>query len=137
MKTLKAFVALALTLSTQMGNQAHAMNKTEEISYGIHLFFDEKEFIDEVKIIYNISLSSVTGTMVVPNDFEGPLLDLQVTEETIRFDLLVPKNAARPKDLVFHYEGRFFDRSKKQMIGFVTIKGENDFVASFTGFQRP
>lgn len=103
--------------------------------YGIHLFFNETEFIDVLTITQD-SNGQLSGHMLVPNDFEGAVTGLQVTGQQIQFDLLVPKNASRPVDLIFHYEARFFDAAQKELIGFVTIKDQNEFVASFTGFLR-
>jgi hypothetical protein len=105
-------------------------------SYGIHLFFNETEYVDVLTITQNAN-GSITGLMEVPNDFTGEVNNLVIGEKTISFDLFVPKNPARPEDLIFHYEGQFFDASQNQVIGFVTLKDQTDFVASFTGFARP
>jgi hypothetical protein len=85
----------------------------------------------------------LTGTMHVPGDFDGTLDGLRVVpsadlgrDEEIAFTLFVPKNATRPQDLRFEYIGRFFDRSHRQLTGFVRIQGQTDFVASYVGFKR-
>lgn len=104
-------------------------------TYGIHLFFDEKEFVD-ILVLNQDESGALTGEMQVPNDFDAKVTELVVKNQEISFDLLVPKNSARPKDLMFHYEGKFFDKSLNQMTGFVSIKGEPGFVASFVGFIR-
>ncbi len=103
--------------------------------YGIHLFFNEKEFVDVMKV-QRASDGSLTGDMHVPNDFDGPLSNFFIDGKEVKFDLFVPKNAARPSDLIFEYRGRFFDETHSQLIGFVTIKGEEKFVASFVAFKR-
>lgn len=103
--------------------------------YGIHLFFNEKEFVDTMTISQN-SNGNLEGNMDVPQDFSGPLANLKVNGLQVEFDLLVPKNLSRPVDLVFHYVGHFFDETHSQLIGFVTIKGSKDFTASFTAFKR-
>jgi hypothetical protein len=103
--------------------------------YGIHLFFNETEFIDTMTISQNEE-GKLLGEMLVPNDFDGKLENIHLKGKSIRFDLFVPKNTSRPKDLIFHYEGVFHAKDYKQIIGFVTLKGQTDFVCSFTGFKR-
>ncbi len=112
-----------------------ASANTHEEIYGIHLYFDEKEFVDEMTISHS-ETGELSGRMHVPNDFDGDLENLKIKNNEIAFDLLVPRNAARPKDLVFQYRGQFFDQSRNQLIGFVTTKSEKDFVASFIAFRR-
>ncbi len=104
-------------------------------TFGIHLYFDEKEYVDTLTLTSD-DAGQFTGDMHVPNDFDGPLENLTVTQDRLAFDLLVPKNGSRPTDLVFHYEGRFFDASQSQLTGFVTIKDELPFVAAFVAFKR-
>lgn len=116
-------------------NTAVAANTTVTGEYGIHLFFNETEFIDVMTINQN-EKGELTGEMFVPDDFDGKLENIQLTEKSISFDLFVPKNLSRPKDLIFHYEGEFHNKDYKQIIGFVTLKGESEFVCSFTGFKR-
>lgn len=106
-----------------------------EGQYGIHLFFNEKEFVD-VMTIRRSSTGALVGDMHVPNDFEGPLANLFVRGTDLAFEVLVPRNGSRPQDLVFEYRGRFFDGTHEQVSGFVTIKGRPGFVASFIGFKR-
>lgn len=116
-------------------NVAFAEITAPVTTYGIHLYFNEQEFVD-ILVINKDADGVLTGDMHVPNDFDGKVSNLVVTDEKIIFDLLVPKNASRPTDLMFHYEGKFFDKSLNQMIGFVSIEGEPGFVASFVGFIR-
>ena len=104
-------------------------------TYGLHLYFNEKEFVDVVTLQRD-ARGALTGHMSVPDDFEADLLDLEESDGLLTFDLPVPKNASRPVDLMFHYEARLFDASGKQSAGFVTLKGEKDFVASFVMFRR-
>ncbi|MGZ3653597.1 MAG: hypothetical protein ACXVB9_21610 [Bdellovibrionota bacterium] len=101
-------------------------------TFGLHLFFDEKEFVD-VLTVSRTGAGALHAHMSVPNDFEGDINVISEQGNTLVFDLPVPKNASRP-DLLFHYDGRFFDDSKKQLTGFVTMNGE--FVASFVAFRR-
>lgn len=103
--------------------------------YGIHLFFNETEFVD-VMTLTEEDTGALTGEMIVPNDFTGPLLNIKVDGQKLYFEVLVPKNAARPVDLLFVYEAQYFDASQKQMIGFVRIKERPEFVASFVAFKR-
>lgn len=129
MRFLSALVLLGLVTGPAF---AHA---SPVETYGIHLFFNEREFIDVMTLEHRDD-GALTGAMHVPNDFDGPLLNTATTGENLSFDLNVPANASRPQALVFHYEGRFFDTSHDQLIGFVTLKGESGFIASFTGFRR-
>ena len=103
--------------------------------YGIHLFFNEQEFVDVLQIYPHFD-GELYGIMYVPNDFDGEISDLKIEGLAIEFDLFVPKNDSRPKDLIFHYEGQFFNLNYEQLKGFVTLKDENEFVASFVGFKR-
>jgi hypothetical protein len=118
---------LALALFT---TSAHAADSAG--TFGLHLFFDEKEFVDVLTVTRN-DTGALRGHMSVPNDFEGEINVISEQGNTLAFDLPVPKNASRP-DLLFHYEGRFFDDSKSQLTGFVTANG--NFVASFVAFRR-
>lgn len=104
--------------------------------YGIHLYFNEKEFID-VLTLEQTPEGELRGRMHVPDDFDGELQNIQLDSAHLSFDLLVPKNASRPTDLLFHYQGTFFDSSHRQLVGYVTIRGAPEFVASFVGFLRP
>jgi hypothetical protein len=127
----KMIVTMAMMLMALSAKAADAQNLT----YGIHLFFNETEFLDVMVLDKNAS-GKIEGTMFVPNDFDGKLENIKMTETTISFDLFVPKNAARPEDLIFHYEGQFFDSTKEQLTGYVTIQNQSGFVASFVGFLR-
>lgn len=104
-------------------------------TYGIHLFFNEQEFVD-VLILNTNENGDIAGEMKVPNDFDAKVDNLVVSSQRITFDLLVPKNSSRPKDLIFQYEGNFFDLNQREIAGFVKIQGEAGFVASFVGFLR-
>ena len=133
---------LALTLLTlaavtpaQAGTTTTAAQADITGHYGLHLFFDEKDNVD-VLTISRDEQGALTGHMHVPNDFDAPVLNVEEKEGLLTFDLPVPKNSHRPVDLLFHYEARVFDASKKQLAGFVTLKGEKAFVASFVAFRR-
>ncbi len=105
-------------------------------TYGLHLFFNEKEFIDIVKISKGPG-GQLIGDMIVPNDFNGKLLNIKHSDQQMSFDLFVPKNSARPKDMIFSYRLIFFDNSThSQFVGFVNLQGQPQFVASFVGFKR-
>ncbi len=138
---MKTKLLLGLFLASLALPVAAQATPAETKTYGIHLFFDEKEFVDVLTVTKHAS-GAVEGHMVVPDDFEGKVDNLEfrpatwITGPTLSFDLFVPKNASRPKDLIFHYRGTFFDSSEKQLNGFVTIQGQPGFVASFVGFQR-
>ncbi|MCX6124134.1 MAG: hypothetical protein NTV34_05210 [Proteobacteria bacterium] len=103
-----------------------------DLQYNVHLFFDDKEFVD-VLCLHRLSIRG-GGTMHVPNDFSGPILNLVITPASIAFDLLVPKNASRPEDQMFHYQGEYFDELHKQVKGFVTDASSGAFIASFVAF---
>lgn len=129
---MKALAGLLLSVLIFSGSFAFA-NEVGE--YGIHLFFDEREFVDVMTVAKNPE-GLLEGRMFVPQDFEGSLLNLKIDGLKIEFDLFVPKNSSRPNDLIFHYVGQFFDQKREQLTGFVTIKGSTDFTASFVGFKR-
>lgn len=134
---MKKIILLIAILFSQISFAQHEDGKLKAIGeYGIHLFFNEQEFIDVLQI-YTYDTKNLHGHMHVPNDFDGETSAITVDGLKIEFDLFVPKNESRPNDLMFHYVGEFFDSSYKQMKGFVTLKGEKDFVASFIGFRRP
>ena len=125
MKTLKTLIAALILLGTTSANAE---------TNGLHLFFNETEYVDVMTL--ERSNGKITGTMQVPNDFDGTLDNVTIQGLEISFDLFVPKNSARPQDLVFHYKGKFFDSSLKQLTGYVTIKDQPGFVASFVAFLR-
>ena len=102
--------------------------------YGIHLFFNETEFVDVLSLDFDPA--GLKGHMHVPDDFDGEIANAILQDQQIEFDLFVPKNGARPTDLIFHYQGVFFDETRKQLTGTVTIKGEKTFLAAFVGFRR-
>lgn len=129
-------ILIAVTLSCLASSNGHASDANQSLqTYGIHLYFNETEFVD-VMSINEIKPAVFEGSMHVPNDFDGKLENIHVNGLEISFDLFVPKNSARPQDLIFHYKGFYFDVSKTQLMGFVTIKGTQNFVASFVGFKR-
>lgn len=130
----KLLLTIALTLTAAFANAALAP-LVESKTYGIHLYFDETEFID-VLIVNKFADGAIKGEMQVPNDFTGVIQNVKIAGQKITFDLLVPKNLSRPTDLMFHYEGQFFDATQTQLIGFVNIRDQPGFVASFTGFLR-
>lgn len=130
MKTVASFAAIA----TLMSAPALAQSQLTEV-YGIHLYFNEKEYVD-VMTLKRLPDGRIQGMMQVPNDFSGKLENLVLTGRSISFDLLVPKNSARPKDLIFHYEGHFYDKTRRQLAGFVTLRDQTQFIASFVGFRR-
>jgi hypothetical protein len=125
---MKYLFALSL-LAFSVSSRAEPLH-----TFGIHLFFNEKEFVDTLYLV-KAADGTLHGTMNVPNDFEGSVENLTETATNLVFDLPVPKNATRPA-MVFHYEGRFFDAGHRQLTGFVTMKGTNEFVAAFVGFPR-
>jgi hypothetical protein len=119
---------------------SEAYSEAPDGTYGLHLFFDEKEFIDVLELRTRPSSigdqSIIDGTMIVPDDFTGEFRNGKLDGLNLNFELLVPKNAARPNDLIFVYHLRFFDLSRAQFNGFVTLKDDPKFVASFVGFKR-
>ncbi len=131
-------LALSLLLTTHSANAVNvdtSLNPTVvKKTYGLHLFFNEQEFVDVLTIEEGMCV--LQGHMSVPNDFEGDIENIVKVGNKLEFDLLVPKNAARPNDMIFHYSGTFFDSDEKQLIGYVTLKDDSKFIASFTAFQR-
>ncbi len=126
---------LCLMMFVATANMALASEVKFTKTYGIHLYFNEQEFVDVLTLTRN-SDGSLTGEMHVPNDFDGKITNVLMFGGGISFDLFVPKNAGRPQDLMFHYSGRFFDGSEEQLIGFVKADNDKEFVASFVGFIR-
>lgn len=104
-------------------------------TYGLHLFFNETEFVDVLTLSID-EAGKFKGHMHVPNDFDGDIENVKFNGNQITFDLFVPKNSARPKDLIFHYKGTLFNEKNDQMTGYVTLKGETNFLASFVAFKR-
>lgn len=104
-------------------------------TYGLHLFFNEKEFVDIIRITKRPD-GQLSGDMIVPNDFNGKLLNIKTSERQMTFDLFIPKNSARPKDMVFSYRLLFFDNSHNQFVGFANLQGQPTFIGSFVGFKR-
>jgi hypothetical protein len=147
---LALFSLLSLGAVAFVSASAHAAaSGTKVRAYGLHLFFDEREFVD-VLTLELLPDGTLRGHMSVPKDFEGDLTNIRFEQGDkvydsvpphIAFDLFVPKNAARPKDLVFHYEGYFFDQNLSELSGFVSLASRPtgpsaDFVASFVAFLR-
>ena len=128
---LKTLTLTLLTLAFTGAASAAGIEGT----YGLHLFFNEKDNMDVLTLTRGEN-GALAGRMHVPNDFDADVLNVEEKDGLLTFDLPVPKNSHRPVDLLFHYEARIFDDSKKQMAGFVTLKGEKDFVASFVMFRR-
>lgn len=126
---------IALSVMLLMQFPISAAQAGIEGTYGIHLYFDEKEFVD-VLTVEKLNEGMFSGMMHVPNDFDGTIEAIHVDGQKLAFDLPVPKNAARPKDLVFRYSATFFDASFRQLVGFVTLANEPGFIASFVGFRR-
>lgn len=131
MKTLTPFAVVA-ALTTQ--SPVLAQVQSTEV-YGIHLYFDERPYVD-VLTLRRLPNGRLVGRMDVPGDFSGDVQNLVLKGRSISFDLLVPRNSSRPKDLMFHYEGHFHDLTRKQLAGFVTLKDQAAFIASFVGFLR-
>lgn len=127
------FVLIMILVCSSFYSFANAQSVQGE--YGLHLFFNEKEFID-VMTLYVDSSGDLRGDMDVPNDFDGKLENIKFEGQKLSFELFVPRNSARPIDLVFYYEGTFFNKNNKQFIGFATLKGKDEFLDSFVGFKR-
>ncbi len=131
---MKKLVLKAMLLGITLTAQATKAEVTG--LYGMHLFFNEKEFIDTVQIV-RLPNGQLTGHMDVPQDFKGKLLNIQFQgQRMVVFDLVVPKNPSRPQEMIFNYKLLFFDSSHNQFIGFVTIKNQPGFTASFVGFKK-
>jgi hypothetical protein len=152
-KSLLITIALLATLpitasaagTTTATTSASSIQNKESVKevFGIHLFFDEKEFVD-VMTLETSADGKITGAMHVPNDFDAELTDIGIYHTYFRFRLLVPKNSARPHDLVFVYSGFFNDTDRKQMHGKVEVipqlpdgtDGQPQQIAVFVGFKR-
>lgn len=130
MKILLLSILVSITGTLCQASQDNLIGE-----YGLHLFFNETEFVDVLTFSQN-SDQSLSGHMHVPNDFDGDIENIQLSGNDIEFELFVPKNQVRPEDLIFHYKGQFFGDNKQQLIGYVTLKGQEEFVASFVAFKR-
>ena len=128
---LGTLIALYATVGIAVADETALVERV----YGLHLFFNEREFVD-VLTLRESELGLVSGHMFVPDDFAGEIENLLSFGGGISFDLLVPKNASRPEDMYFQYSGRFFDLGRRQITGFVTLRGTNEFIASFVAFLR-
>ena len=104
-------------------------------TYDLHLSFHQDEFVD-VLVLETQGLQ-VKGEMHVPNDFSGPLLNILKFGGQISFDLFVPRNHSRMKDMVFEYRGFYSDSSEKKLIGIVRMKGTPETIATFVAFEQP
>lgn len=104
--------------------------------YDLHLYFDEKPFLDYVTLQAD-GAGRIIGTMHVPNDFDAPIEKFEIADRRFFFEILVPKNSYRPKDLRFRYEGEFFDDTFTVFTGFVKDAESKDksFIASFLGHR--
>jgi len=129
--------SLLIALSLLLAPTSHANEPLTPgpKTYGVHLFFNENEAVDTLTIQVDV-YGKVRGHMSVPNDFEQDIEDVSLIGDTLSFDLFVPKNEYRPQDLVFHYVGTYFGGDDDHLIGYVTLKEQTDFVASFTAFKR-
>lgn len=129
-------LALVFALIPVIGHAAASTKPVvHEKVYGLHLFFDETEFVDTLTLQHQ-SDGRLSGTMHVPQDFDAPVSNLVLNEKIIEFDVLVPKNKARPADLIFHYKGQFYSADQKQISGFVNVKDQSPFTAAFVAFLR-
>jgi hypothetical protein len=126
----KIIVVTLLTLFNQS-----LLAASPEGTYGVHFYFDEREFVDVLTISKGEN-GKLQGHMHVPDDFDQDIEEIKVEGVDLSFDLFVPKNLSRPKDYIFQYKGTFFDENYKQLIGFATIKGQKGFVAAFVAFRR-
>ncbi len=126
-------MAVGLVLGFSVVGLARPLNSSQV--YDIYLYFDETEFVDTLSLSHSPD-GELQGHMVVPNDFEGDVENLEVSAGQIEFDLFVPHNSARPKDLIFHYRADFRDSSHQVFEGNVTLRGERKFIARFRGVRR-
>lgn len=101
--------------------------------YDIHLYFDEKPFLDTMVLF--IDQDKVKGEMHVPNDFDASIDHFVLNGLNFSFEILVPKNPSRPKDFHARYEGKFYDATMQTFAGFATVVEDNSFMASFVGHQ--
>ena len=142
MRKLTTLVTMLATLGL---SSLAAADHHEKLSgdYVLYLYFgDSTPFEDtfQLKLDKNDQLA---GDMQVPNDFVGPLLDIETTADNIKFDLFVPTNAARPTDRLFRYVGVVHGGDATiRLAGHVEIVAVNgiatepQYVASFVAFKR-
>ncbi len=109
--------------------------------YDLLLYFGNTEpFLDAVGISYRPiprgfgdprpPAFDLKGRMEVPRDFNAPLSFREISAERVVFDVLVPRNASRPKDLTFRYETSFRGGDYEHGAGLVQIVAEGDAATS-------
>ena len=110
--------------------------------YRLQLYFgDSTPFQDDLKIERS-PFGAPSGTMHVPNDFDGKIENIVEIGTQVEFDLLVPKNATRP-EMVFHYTAFVLYPAADNLAGFVTLEKSDGvatvghpYVGSFVAFRK-
>lgn len=131
-------VALIAYTVSSLGFGAQALTG----DYRLHLYFgDSTPFEDDLRIERDAK-GVASGTMHVPNDFDGKIENIVETEAGMTFDLLVPKNPKRP-EMVFRYVTHALLPEAENLAGFVTlVKSDgvavegNPYIGSFVAFRK-
>jgi hypothetical protein len=141
MKLYPLVLTLSLLASPLFSGPAVAGSPLDR-TYDIHLKLGGHDYVDVLKLTYD-EKGELKGHMSVPNDFEADVEGLYFVSVVtsfgvpprIRFDLPVPHNSSRPKDLVFHYSGSGRANSSAIFDGIVTL-GETEVIGSFVAILR-
>jgi hypothetical protein len=150
--SLKPVLALALLFSAASAIASPEPRPAQLVGkYNLHLYFgDSTPFLDVLNLesaLIFVPGDQLKGDMHVPNDFDAPIMMIETAARRIVFDVLVPRNAARPKDLLFRYETQFMSEDPTKGVGFVRIVAEGQpdgslrdiepsYVASFLLFRQ-
>lgn len=119
----------------------HAVAASVSGTYRMQLYFgDSTPFVDDMTV--ERSEAGLKGSMHVPNDFDGPLLNISENGNEFEFDLLVPKNASRP-EMIFHYKAIVLLPEADNIAGFVTLTKSDgvevkapSYIGSFVAFRK-
>lgn len=143
-RNFSRFVALVLVLlSARLTHAAEILPQRLAGSYRLHLYFgDTKPFLDDVRLDVSPA-GAITGLMHVPGDFDAKVEAAALSGTRLTFEILVPKNASRPVDLVFRYEAEIFREDPSHLAGFASIVRSDGkpvapgaYVASFLMFRK-
>ncbi len=143
LQILKSTLALTLMLAAPLALAANHENPPRPADlaghYNLHLYFgDSAPFLDELTLRVRpvfLPTDELMGHMHVPNDFDAPITLVETGDRRIVFDVLVPRNAARPKDLLFRYETQFMPEDPTKATGFVRLVAEGNDAGELTSIE--
>lgn len=89
--------------------------------YNLYLYFGDTAAFTDTLTLETDKKGEITGEMQVPNDFDGKISKARFKDNRLSFQLLIPKNASRPVDLLFQYDLEAFPKDSSKMVGFAKI----------------